>query len=255
MKKILSVLLAFALMAALAACGKKDEPPTTSTPADSSDAPAASSTPTPPDDEPLLPIDPYADVPEDPKFFYWYDDKDNIIVEQYTGSNSIVRIPAEFEGLPVTEIGNDGTAGVFVGSETIEVVIIPEGVVKINSRAFKGLPNLKTVILPSTLKYMYTYVFDDCPNLTDIVLPDNLISMAEGVFNDCDSLTRMAIPDSVTHDFRKAFNGVPVGFELVFRGVTYIGEAHEDLGIFYPGLAEAMIEAGIEQMPDKAQYS
>lgn len=241
MKKILSVLLAFSLMAALAACGKKDAPTTGNATVDPSDAPAAaSSTP------PAIPIDPYADVPEDTHFFYWYDDKNNIIVEQYTGSNSVVRIPAEFDGLPVTEIGGDGTNGVFVGSDSIEVIIIPEGVVKINSYALQDLPNLKTVILPSTLKHIRTGAFENCENLSDIVLPEGLLSMGDGVFDSCYGLTRMEIPDSISANFYNNFTHTSVGFELVFKGVTYTAVPHEDVGVDFPGLKEAIRDAGIK---------
>ncbi len=257
MRKFITAFVCIVLILSLflTACGTSASStiPQSSLPDSSRTQPVASIAPTVPDDNPLLPIDPYADVPEDTHFFYWFDDKNNIIIEQYTGNSSIVKIPAEIDGLSVTEIGGDGTNGVFVGSDTIEVIIIPEGVTRINSYSLQNLPNLKTVILPSTLKYIRTGAFENCPNLTDIVLPDGFVSFGDNVFFMCYGLTRMELPDSVDYDFRSSFYHLSPGFELVFRGVTYTALPHEDVGVYYEGLTEAMIEAGIQNMREAPQ--
>ncbi len=72
----------------------------------------------------------------------------------------------------------------YIGEDTITKVIIPEGVVEIQSYAFAGLTALKEVVLPSTLTRIGTYAFYKCEKLTQINL-ENVKFINERAFSDC----------------------------------------------------------------------
>lgn len=106
----------------------------------------------------------------------------------YYGNGGRVSIPAT---LAVTEIGqfaftnynycpktsmdliddeNPETTKVwYLGDNTIEEIVIPEGIEVIGSYAFAGLTNLKKVTLPSTIKKIEVGAFYNCVNLKEVV--------------------------------------------------------------------------------------
>ena len=85
-------------------------------------------------------------------------------VESYTGSAKKVIVPEYYKGLRVTKLlgKRSGTYGVFDSNQTIEEVILPEGLLQINQYAFYKAKNLKKVNLPSTLVKVENHVFADC---------------------------------------------------------------------------------------------
>lgn len=78
----------------------------------------------------------------------------------YTGSSSVLNIPATIDGYTVTEIGY----GAFDGCSGIVSAVVPDGVTRI-----------------------WNYAFANCDNLTSISLPDNVVSI------DWQSLPRVSI--------------------------------------------------------------
>lgn len=83
---------------------------------------------------------------------------------KYHGNNPHVAIPSE--GAPLT-IG----AGAFLGNETMETLVIPEGVVWIRFRAFSGCVNLREVTLPASLQVISAGSFSSCPKLQNLNFP------------------------------------------------------------------------------------
>ena len=59
-------------------------------------------------------------------------------------------IPTKYEGMPVTTVGRNAIS---CCSCVVEAVV-PEGITKINSYAFRGCNNLETVSLPASLQYL-----------------------------------------------------------------------------------------------------
>ena len=67
---------------------------------------------------------------------------------KYYGSEAVLTVPAELEGLKITEIAD----GAFSWNDDIENVILPEGVEKVGSQLFAYSTFLEAVTFPSTLK-------------------------------------------------------------------------------------------------------
>ena len=140
-------------------------------------------------------------------------------------------------------------------------LIIPEGVVEIQSGAFAGCKNLNGILsLPSTLKvlgiadYCYVDIYDgpfaDCGFTCELILPegleilgsgtfcscrglygelrlpDNLKDLGTGVFNGCVNLYgSLEIPQGVTIIRTNCFNGTGLNGTLSLHdGISSIGE-------------------------------
>lgn len=96
-------------------------------------------------------------------------DAPNTVSVNYIGTDPVVNIPEEIDGMPVTKIGT------FFQSDVTEVTI-PKGVIALCS-CFLDCPNLQKVTLPPNLLAIDHASFPACPLLTDIVLPDNILIM------------------------------------------------------------------------------
>jgi tetratricopeptide (TPR) repeat protein len=106
--------------------------------------------------------------------------------------------------IPVTIIG----AAAFIDCEQIKSVIIPEGVVSIESGdgglssnygAFKGCSSLQHVTLPSNLQSIGNNAFYSCDSLKYIVIKDGVQNINSKAFSSCPALKSIIIPDSVKH--------------------------------------------------------
>ena len=74
----------------------------------------------------------------------------------------------------------------YVGEEP--VVVVPDGVTKIEKFAFKNCANLKNITLPNGVTSIGDYAFQNCKSLTSITLPDGVTSIGYGAFAGCKSL-------------------------------------------------------------------
>ena len=89
---------------------------------------------------------------------------------------------------PGDEISEDDpttTKQWFIGEDTVEVVVIPEGVKTIGSYAFANLTALTTVILPSTLERIDFGAFYGCTSLTTVEGIENVKFINRDAFAGC----------------------------------------------------------------------
>lgn len=127
-----------------------------------------------------------------------------------------VRIPAEHNGLPVTEIGYDAfeseykltsvvipatvaliDGDAFENQTSLTNVSVGEGVVTIGVSAFARCTNLKTVIISDATEYIYASAFEGCSALETITLGNSIKEIAGSVFEECTSLKTVTIPASI----------------------------------------------------------
>ena len=73
-------------------------------------------------------------------------------VYQYDGKKPVdtLEIPSEYNGKPVTSIGDSA----FSGDETISNIVLPNTIVNISNAAFFNMKNLKTINIPASVKSM-----------------------------------------------------------------------------------------------------
>ena len=89
------------------------------------------------------------------------------------------------EGDEISDEDPTATKQWYLGENTIEVVVIPEGVKTIGPYAFAGLTALTKVVLPSTLERIDFGAFYGCTALTEVVGIENVKFINQSAFEGC----------------------------------------------------------------------
>ena len=109
--------------------------------------------------------------------------------------------------------------------ESIQRVIISEGITSIGDYAFSDCSRLTLITIPESVTSIGICAFYNCRDLTSITIPDRVTSIGNGAFIDCISLTSITIPGSVTNIGGAAFlycsNLTSI---TISEGVTSIGD-------------------------------
>lgn len=142
---------------------------------------------------------------------------------------------------------------------SVEEVIISEGVTEVGDSAFAELTKLKTVVFPNSLKYIGVGAFLNCTSLKEIAIPDSVTSIAAptygrytfpGAFDSCTNIK--ATYKGKTYDYAhiddlyKAINGnenssaVTGGEGLTIENGVVV-DADE-------GISRAVIPQGVKQI-------
>ncbi|MCD8120348.1 MAG: leucine-rich repeat domain-containing protein, partial [Lachnospiraceae bacterium] len=87
--------------------------------------------------------------------FYYDIYEDHVEVVRYIGTDTVVEVPAAYEGLPVTVLGaletkSWGSCDGFYESD-VEKVILPEGLLTIGNGAFMYCENLEEIVIPDSV--------------------------------------------------------------------------------------------------------
>ncbi len=232
MKKTISVLiLIFCLLLALTACGGDTKPS-----GDPAQPGGSVSSDEPGTDAPSEKVDPNAPITEKllrshaaaPAEDFTYDVEENgIKIKSYAGSDTVVVIPAEIEGKPVTALynyvfGNDSPVRavlipesvkeieeVFINNETVELVIC-EGATRTLGLTFGFCSNLQQVIFGKDLQELGGIgTFGNCSKLKELHFTQALTNIDdELVFEGCDNLTIYAPAGSYAESFANE-NNIP----------------------------------------------
>ena len=131
--------------------------------------------------------------------------KDSYIV---SGLGSCTRrkivIPESYNGLPVTQIGDNAFSlyfnednGVSYCPE-IEEIVLPVSVTRIGEFAFESCVRLKKISLPDGVTELGAGAFRECYALTELRIPDNVAVIGIGVFGFCESLESIRLPGGIT---------------------------------------------------------
>jgi len=130
-----------------------------------------------------------------------------------------IDIPSTIGGVPVTAIG----ANAFEYMNTLNSVIIPEGVTSIGDYAFNGCEQMGSVTLPDSLESIGISSFSCC-GFSSIALPAGLTGLGEGAFGGSFNLGGITIPAGITEIEDDVFSGCEGLGSVVFQGdITRIG--------------------------------
>lgn len=184
----------------------------------------------------------------------------------YNGRDSVLEIPSEIEGFPVTVLGEK----LFAENTRLREVTIPDSVVTIGQSAFENCTELSVVRLSSNLERILGKAFSGCRSLKMIQFTNGIRSIGTGAFSGCISLTYVSFPNSVTSIGTDAFlNCEALSDVSIPRTVTNIGShafkgtpwlaAQTDTFVIvgnqilikYNGMAESVeVPLGITQITD-----
>jgi len=94
-----------------------------------------------------------------------------ITITGYAGTGSVVVIPEDINGLPVSSIGKE---------------------------AFYGLTNLTSVTIASNVTKIGDWAFYDCTGLTNLIIQSRTVKIGDWALHHCSSLTSFTIGTNVT---------------------------------------------------------
>ena len=94
----------------------------------------------------------------------------------------VIEVPETINGTEIQEIGD----WCFIGNKTVEKIILPTTVKKIDRYAFANCPNLKEIIAPG-VEVCGMYAFYNCADLVNVEMP-NVTVANTGMFKNCSSL-------------------------------------------------------------------
>ncbi len=122
-------------------------------------------------------------------------------VAGYTDIGDEVTVPAEIDGIPVTELGNSA----FYNAETLKRVNLPSSIKKIDDYAFDNCYLLESPLLPSGVEFIGFNAFSDCTSIKSLILPNSLVEIESNAFERCSSIERIAIQPALKEVGRDAF--------------------------------------------------
>lgn len=131
-------------------------------------------------------------------------------IDDYDGTE--YNILSEFEGVPVTTIGEYALSNATVTSVTIPGSIttisahafngsavtsltIPDSVTRIGEYAFSGSA-IKSVVLPDKITKIEKYLFDGS-KIESVTIPEGVTEIAECAFAECENLKNVSIPGTI----------------------------------------------------------
>ena len=170
------------------------------------------------------------DIPPqtNPGDFYWFEDEAGNYISAYTGSDTVITIPSEIDGHPITTVKRTEKKANAQAAK-ITKIYVSDGITTIGKYAFKEYTALEEIILPDSVTTIGNEAFYDCKKLKKIVLPKTVTIIDPSAFNKCESLTEITIPGSV----KKISNGA-------FGNCT--------------GLIDVEIEEGVETIDTQAFF-
>lgn len=106
-----------------------------------------------------------------------------ILISDFVGCPSRIDIPSEINGCPVIEIGKFA----FSGCNSLQNVVISNGVKTINYGAFTNCTSLKNIIIPDSVDFIGMKAFECCTSLKTITIPRGVQHIAGNILWGCDS--------------------------------------------------------------------
>lgn len=138
-------------------------------------------------------------------------EENRVAITKYIGTSKNVVVPSEIEGLPVTAFeityNADGTTekGAFEGSD-VETVVLGENMRIIGSCAFKDCKELRSVTFPKSTKIVAYKTFENCTKLEIVDLSDTqLFRIDYYAFKGCTALREVKLPDCIEEICKEAF--------------------------------------------------
>lgn len=145
------------------------------------------------------------------------DGKYYVVSGMGTVTDTDIVIESEYNGLPVTTVGEWAFF-----EKKITSVVIPEGITVIRDYAFRWCKNLESVTFPDGLVSIGNYAFQS-DKLTRLDLPDSVKEIGNFAFHDLAGVTELVIPAGVTEINTGAFGSCGFTSVKIHDKVTSIG--------------------------------
>lgn len=145
-----------------------------------------------------------------------------IVVGPGTCTDTVVYVPAKYNGKDVTEILNMA----FESCSFITKIVLPDTIHTIGGYAFRDCINLNQITMPDSVDYIGDYAFWGCVNLSSIIIPSGVTELSYGLFDGCTALRNISLPSSLSYIDTYAFSGCSsLGTIIIPDNVTGIGSS------------------------------
>ncbi len=145
----------------------------------------------------------------------------NYAVSGYDGDSDEVWIPSDWNGQPVTAIGDRA----FENCRILTRVTIRSSVTSIGKYAFNNCSGLTNVAISNSVTIIGEEAFRNCGGLTSVTIPDSVTSISKGAFSGCIGLTSVTIGNSVNYVGPNAFIRCDSLVYNKFDNAYYLGNA------------------------------
>ena len=144
-------------------------------------------------------------------------------VGDYTGEDTVVKIPSVFKDKPVIKI-KDNT---FADDTKITKVIIPDSIEILGKSIFSNCKSLKEVVFEGLgkIQVIPDNTFYKCLSLEKISIPTSVKQIGDLAFYGCSSISELRVPISVVSIGRSAFGAMS---SLSTLSVPFIGGGRAD---------------------------
>ena len=125
-----------------------------------------------------------------------------IAIISCSSAESVVDVPAEFDGIAVTRIYD----GAFSGISAAEINL-PDTVETIGDMAFRYCQSLKSIVIPDSVHSIGDKAFSECSALESVVIPGSCETIGEEPFFYCTSLKEISMSSAEGGNFSSE-NGI-----------------------------------------------
>lgn len=134
----------------------------------------------------------------------------------------------------------------FNHADSIQRVVVENGVVSVGNMAFYQCANLTTVVLAESVTVLGSLTFSDCSSLQQIYMP-KVQEMGWACFYDCKALVNIELPYTLTYIGDKAFYGCrSLAGITIPASVTHLGNS---TFTYCSNMVYANVLGHIEQLP------
>ncbi|MBU1932125.1 leucine-rich repeat domain-containing protein [Patescibacteria group bacterium] len=157
-------------------------------------------------------------------FIYTINSNGTITITGYTGSDSVVIVPATIDGMTVSSIGdlifdnctnlttitvNGGNSvyssvdGVLFNKNQTTLIqyptgkagnyTVPNNVTTIGNKAFYNCTSLTNVTIPSSVTTIGNDAFDNCTSLVGVTIPSGVTTIGDYAFDNCTNLNTITV--------------------------------------------------------------
>lgn len=113
----------------------------------------------------------------------------------------------------------------FQNCTSLQKIIIPNGVKKIEQGAFTGCKNLLQVELPDSIIEIEERAFSNCIRLQSINIPKGVKTIKESTFSFCENLSQVVFPDTLLSIESLAFFGCRINDCHIPESVQFVDES------------------------------
>lgn len=132
-------------------------------------------------------------------------DDDHFAWNVYTDSSYTGELPSILDNHKVLSYGNDEILKPVISEASQGEIIIPDGVLRIESFAFYECKGITKITIPDTIAYIDMYAFAGCESLTAVDLPVSINGVSKSCFERCINLKEVNIPSSYEFIDDRAF--------------------------------------------------